>query len=169
MCFTNSICVFGWSLSLTDSFQNLLKTRINCTKLRIQWMSKYCLRGVAEKGGKMWEWGKSAMVVRGDRRPWVRFQCIVVRAAAIKNKAVSLSLVLLAIRAINVAQRSASQSVHWPLSDPPWPQDEPRCPLTTWVGQASTMTLMVMVVLLLKKSLYYYGASRMAKLVYVTW
>jgi len=61
---------FGGSLSLTDSFQNSLETRINCTKLRIQW-SKNCLRGWggAEKEGRRENVGKSAMVVGGIDAP----------------------------------------------------------------------------------------------------
>ena len=63
---------FLGSLSLTDSFQNSLKIRINRTKLRyiyIQCLSKNCLRrGVAEKGGDA-RMGKSAKVVRGIDAP----------------------------------------------------------------------------------------------------
>ena len=79
MCFTNPIYIyvlfiFLVSLSLTASFQSSLKTRIKLHKIAHK-MPKNCLqrwggwRG-GEKEGKTWEWGKSAMVVGGDRRPW---------------------------------------------------------------------------------------------------
>jgi len=83
MCFTNSIYIFFcfggslsltsdlllWkisnrSLSLTDSFQNSLKTRTNCTKLRVQCPKIVCREGVEEgtKGGD---------VRMGGRAPWL--------------------------------------------------------------------------------------------------
>ena len=50
------------SLSLTDSFQNSLKTR---TKLRIKCPKIVCGVGVAEGVGRRENGGKSAMVVGG--------------------------------------------------------------------------------------------------------
>jgi len=68
MCFTNSIYVLGviipdWQLpKFTENTHNLHKI--------VYTMSKNCLRGEwQKKGGDVRMGGKSAMVVRGDRRP----------------------------------------------------------------------------------------------------
>ena len=60
---------FGGSLSLTDSFQNLPKTRINCTKLHIQCPKIVCGGGRKSGGGRRPENGGSAMVVGGIDAP----------------------------------------------------------------------------------------------------
>ena len=64
--------LFLVSLSLTDSFQNSLKTRIKLHKIAYK-MSKNCLRGwgggCGGKGGRLKNWGKSAMVVGGIDAP----------------------------------------------------------------------------------------------------
>ena len=58
-----------WGVTIIpDSFQNSLKPRINCTKLRIQCPKIVC-GGCGRKLGGRENGGKSAMVVRGDRRP----------------------------------------------------------------------------------------------------
>jgi len=59
--------VFG-SLSLTDSFQNSLKTRINLQKIAYT-MSKNCLRGDGGRKGGYVRTGGIAPWLLGDRRP----------------------------------------------------------------------------------------------------
>ena len=64
---------FEGSLSLTDSFQNSLKTRINCTKLSIQCPKIVCGgRGEWQKKGGDVRMGGIApwLLLLGDRRPW---------------------------------------------------------------------------------------------------
>jgi len=66
--------VFFWaSLFLTDSFQNSLKTRTNCTKLRMQCPKFVCGVGVRRRGwrkGGRRENRAIAPWLLGDRRPW---------------------------------------------------------------------------------------------------
>jgi len=59
--------------SLTASFQNSLKTRIKLHKIAYK-MFKNCGGGEWRKNGegRRENWGKSAMAVRGDRRPCIR-------------------------------------------------------------------------------------------------
>jgi len=59
------------SLSLTDSFQNSLKTRVKLQKkMRIRCPKTVCV-GVEETGRRRENGGNSAMVVGVDRRPWI--------------------------------------------------------------------------------------------------
>jgi len=58
---------FFWgSLSLTGSFQNSLKNRINCTKMRIQCPKIVCWGGRKRGWGRRENGGNSAMAVWGD-------------------------------------------------------------------------------------------------------
>jgi len=69
----NFFSFFEGSLSLTDSFQNSLKTRINCIKLRIKCPKIACGGGRKGGGGDM-RMGEEHHGCWGDRCPW--FCCI---------------------------------------------------------------------------------------------
>jgi len=77
MCFTNSIYIFSFfegSLSLTDSFQNSLKTCINC----IYNVQKLFSGGGRKRGREdvRMGGGKERHGCCGDRCPWLAFSAL---------------------------------------------------------------------------------------------